>query len=154
VPVTRARLPLHRRPSMRSWVTSSYDKAVAIAPGDALILLNRREAAMSCFNRALAIDPKNAHALDNRGTLLTGLRRYQEASADYERALAIEPDRRYLRGRLFQSRLYCCDWRSIGEHHAAIAAELNTGKCFVEPMVGAIFCQSATVAMFANLDRQ
>jgi tetratricopeptide (TPR) repeat protein len=48
--------------------------------------------AMSCFERAIEIDPNYARARASRGHLLARLGRYEEAMEDYERAMEIDPD--------------------------------------------------------------
>ena len=43
------------------------------------------------FDRALAIDPSDTDALDNKGLALEDLDRTEEAIQYYDRALAIDP---------------------------------------------------------------
>ena len=50
------------------------------------------EAAVSNYNRALAVQPRHAEALSNRGNALKALQRFEEALASYDRALALRPD--------------------------------------------------------------
>lgn len=58
-----------------------------------IVRLQRGDAAMAlaCFDRALAIDPRSARALHNRGRALEALHRPGDALAAYDAALAIEP---------------------------------------------------------------
>ncbi|MBV8841564.1 MAG: tetratricopeptide repeat protein, partial [Bryobacterales bacterium] len=60
--------------------------------GNALLQLKRYDAALSSFERALAIEPDYVHALYNRGNALWGLARLEEAIASYARVLALKPD--------------------------------------------------------------
>ncbi len=51
----------------------------------------RHEDCVALASRALALEPRNAEVLSNRGAALRSLRRYEEALADYDRALAVAP---------------------------------------------------------------
>jgi tetratricopeptide (TPR) repeat protein len=48
--------------------------------------------ALANYDRALALRPDDAVALNNRGNTLNELKRFDEALANYERALAVRPD--------------------------------------------------------------
>jgi tetratricopeptide (TPR) repeat protein len=48
--------------------------------------------AMRLFDRAVALRPRNADLLNNRGAALTELLRFDDALADYDRALSIRKD--------------------------------------------------------------
>jgi tetratricopeptide (TPR) repeat protein len=54
--------------------------------------LKRPEEALASYDKALAIRPDHAEALNNRGTALQDLQRPEEALASYDKALAIRPD--------------------------------------------------------------
>ena len=54
--------------------------------------MNRFEEALACYDRVLAINPKLAVVLSNRGSVLQALKRPGEALANLDKALAIEPD--------------------------------------------------------------
>ena len=54
--------------------------------------LGRNEAALSCYDRALALRPDFIQAFNNRGAVLKQMRRYDEALESYDRALALQPD--------------------------------------------------------------
>ncbi|MCK9915128.1 tetratricopeptide repeat protein [Microbacteriaceae bacterium K1510] len=52
----------------------------------------RSEEAVANYNRALAVQPKHAEALSNRGNALKVLGRLDEALASYDKALALQPN--------------------------------------------------------------
>lgn len=60
--------------------------------GLALQSLRRFDEALESYNRALAIEPGNADALNNCGLLLYELQRFDDALECYDRALAASPD--------------------------------------------------------------
>ena len=59
--------------------------------GSALDNLGRFKEAISCYNKALVIDPNFKLALNNKGNTLYYLKRFQEALDCYERALKMDP---------------------------------------------------------------
>jgi tetratricopeptide (TPR) repeat protein len=80
---------------------ASYERALAIQPGNARALYNRggvlrdlrRPAeALASYDQALAIKGDYAEAFNNRGLALLELQRPAEALVSFERALAIRPD--------------------------------------------------------------
>ena len=54
--------------------------------------LKRLDEAVASYDRALALKPDFAEALNNRGTTLQALARFDEALDSYDRALALTPD--------------------------------------------------------------
>src|SRR5579863_6204326 len=54
--------------------------------------LGRHEAALSSYDRALALRPDFIQALSNRGAVLKQMRRYDEALESLDRAVALQPD--------------------------------------------------------------
>ena len=60
--------------------------------GGILIQTGRLESGVELIDRALAIRPDHANALNNRGVVLMKLKRFDEALASYDKALAIKPD--------------------------------------------------------------
>ena len=59
--------------------------------GGSLFSLGRLDEAISCFDRALSIDPQDAMAWNNKGAALKTLGRHEEAIACFEKALAFDP---------------------------------------------------------------
>jgi tetratricopeptide (TPR) repeat protein len=61
-------------------------------PRRALAQIGRTEDAIATFDRALAIDPSNAAAKANLGTVSMGVRDYARARTILEESLALDPD--------------------------------------------------------------
>jgi tetratricopeptide (TPR) repeat protein len=68
------------------------DLDVLMARGAALAQIGRTQEAIATFNRALLIDPSNAAAKANLGTVSLGVNDYPRARAILEEALALDPD--------------------------------------------------------------
>jgi len=75
------------------------EEARRIAPDNALVpseegriylSLGKPDLALVAFGRALALEPRSADALNNRGAALLALDQRPAAQADFERALAID----------------------------------------------------------------
>ena len=54
--------------------------------------LHQYDEALASYERALALKPDHVAALNNRGNVLSALRRAQEALASFDRAIALRPD--------------------------------------------------------------
>ena len=48
--------------------------------------------ALACFDQAVALNPDDASAWNNRGIILGELGRYSEALACFDKAVALNPD--------------------------------------------------------------
>jgi Tfp pilus assembly protein PilF len=59
--------------------------------GIAYQMMNGSEAALHCYKESLKLNPKNAHALNNLGSLHFSLRDFASAEHLYRKALALEP---------------------------------------------------------------
>jgi len=60
--------------------------------GNALLKLERYEEAIAAYDHALAIQPNNHEALNNKGLALGNLGHHEEAIVAFDQALAIKPD--------------------------------------------------------------
>jgi tetratricopeptide (TPR) repeat protein len=67
------------------------DPAIAGAIGRIWLSAGKPAEALAAFGRALALDPENAGALNNRGTALAALGQADAARADFLRALERDP---------------------------------------------------------------
>jgi tetratricopeptide (TPR) repeat protein len=61
-----------------------------IRKGLSLLNASQAEAALTCFDEALALDPSNGETLVKRGTALERLQRTEEAISSYERAIRLD----------------------------------------------------------------
>ncbi|QQE65086.1 hypothetical protein GFS31_17710 [Leptolyngbya sp. BL0902] len=107
---------------------ASYDAAAAVAvipefhglinnnKGIVLEILGQHEAAISCYDAALTINPNNHEALNNKANTLSNLGYYEAAITTYDAALAIKPD---LHEALNNKGIAL---EKLGQYEAAIAA--------------------------------
>ena len=63
--------------------------SVLLGKGQALLNLGQAEEAVDCFNRAIALDPKNADAFVKKGIAMERLQKMEEAIENYDRAIAV-----------------------------------------------------------------
>ena len=85
--------------------------------GASLFSLGRHEDAISCYDQALALDPRVAAAWNNKGSALGSLGRHEEAQACYEQALAIDPR-------------YALVWFNKGEWFAELGRLEDAISCY------------------------
>jgi tetratricopeptide (TPR) repeat protein len=78
-----------------------YERAVALAPGNAQVLrdygcfavwMDRTDAGIAAGRRAIVLDPLNRRTHDGLGQALYYSRRYDEAIAAFQDTLALDPD--------------------------------------------------------------
>lgn len=81
--------------------SESYERALALAPGDAVVLdryarfsihMGRTDAAITAARHAAALDPLNPLIARHLGQVLMFARRYDESRAALNQALALDPD--------------------------------------------------------------
>ena len=83
--------------------------------------LKRIDEALASYDRALAVRPDYADALNNRGMILQELKRFDEALASYDRLLAVKADHPHAFNGAAACAINLCDW----DRRARIAAELH-----------------------------
>ncbi|MDF0680650.1 MAG: tetratricopeptide repeat protein [Candidatus Nitrosocosmicus sp.] len=71
--------------------STSNDSAVLTTKGVELNKVGKYNESIVYFDKALAIDPKNALALNEKGNAYGGLGNYMQAIASYDKALALDP---------------------------------------------------------------
>ncbi|MGI0082714.1 MAG: tetratricopeptide repeat protein [Nitrosopumilaceae archaeon] len=62
-----------------------------IEKGKSLLNDGKYDAALECFEKALAIEPTNPHILNQKGVVLRSLGRYDEAIECFNKSLEIVP---------------------------------------------------------------
>ena len=82
-------------------LTAAYERAVALAPGDAEVLggsglfavnMGRFDVGLAAVRHAVALDPLNPQSHEALGEALYWARRYQEAVAVFGEVISLEPD--------------------------------------------------------------
>jgi predicted O-linked N-acetylglucosamine transferase (SPINDLY family) len=124
---------------------SDHEAVLVIDPGNAdawngrgalLREMGHIDEALESFDRAIALDPGFAEALQNRGDLYWSDRLDQAAAcADMERALAIAPERPWLRGNLLHLKMFAGDWAGFDAALAAIDDGVRAGAPVVHPFI-------------------
>jgi predicted O-linked N-acetylglucosamine transferase (SPINDLY family) len=124
---------------------ADHEAVLVIDPGNAdawngrgalLREMGRSDEALESFDRAIALDPQFAEALQNRGDLYWSDRLDQAAAcADMERALAIAPQRPWLRGNLLHLKMFAGDWAGFDAALAAIHDGVRAGAPVVHPFI-------------------
>jgi predicted O-linked N-acetylglucosamine transferase (SPINDLY family) len=119
----------------------SYEKALAVKPdfvdawvgaGDALHELGRLEA-VNAYEKALAINPEIAKAWFGLGNVFFELRRFDDALAAYDRALAIGPDLKFGASVRLLAKLPLCDWRGFDAQARQILSGVRSGDAVCLP---------------------
>ena len=87
--ITLGRQILQEDPHQESARAATRD--AYIARGDAHVEAGAAEAALADYGEALALDPSNALAYNQRGLALESFERYDDALADYTQAVALDP---------------------------------------------------------------
>ena len=135
---------------------ASYERALQLEPdyaealnnrGNALVVLERTEEALVSYDRALRARPGYAHALSNLGNALGDLRRPDEAARVYARLLDLAPDHEYALGRMFHSRLRCCDWAQYAENGSRIVQAVKEGRKADAPLTFLAVSDSAELQL-------
>ena len=90
--------------------------------------LGRYEAAIESCDQAIRIDPACAEAYANRGALFLGLQRHPAALADFDQALALNPDLPWVPGMRLQTRRALCDWGGLDAETRELEARIERGE--------------------------
>ncbi|MES2471913.1 MAG: tetratricopeptide repeat protein, partial [Pseudomonadota bacterium] len=122
---------------------ADYESVLSVDPrnadawnGRGLLLrsLGRIDEALDSFNQAVALVPDFAEGLQNRGDLLWSEKLDNAAAtADLQKALALEPKRGLLRGSLLHLRMFAGDWKDFERETALIHQEVRAGQMAIHP---------------------
>jgi predicted O-linked N-acetylglucosamine transferase (SPINDLY family) len=122
---------------------SDFDQVIARQPDHAgahvnragiLWRMERLDAALESYDRALAIDPDLTAALESRANLLwTRKQALAPAIADWQRAVARDPDLPYAQGNLLHLKMHAGDWRDFDAAKARLDADVRAGRPVIEP---------------------
>jgi tetratricopeptide (TPR) repeat protein len=74
-----------------AWYNFGMNSNELLEKGNDLLLRGLFEQALSCFEQALLLDPKNAELWNQKGVALRSLGRYDEAIECFNKALEIDP---------------------------------------------------------------
>src|SRR5262249_1952289 len=72
--------------------------------------------------------------LNNRANALLNLKRFEDAIAECDDVLRLDPGYRFVRGNLVHARLQICDWRNLDADRAEIAAACKAAKPRLPPL--------------------
>lgn len=70
---------------------SAPDVKTLVFLGEALFAVGKNEESLSAFQKALEIEPDNAIARYNYGSVLQELKQYEQAVKEYDKAVALDP---------------------------------------------------------------
>jgi protein O-GlcNAc transferase len=86
------------------------------------------DGAEMCFRRALALAPGDPLILTNLGSVLSERLDFEQADALLTQADAHDPSLLYASSLLAFCRAQLCQWEGLAQRHAAIAAQLDAGR--------------------------
>ena len=106
-------------------------KEALVAIDSAITLqLNRSEEALVAIDSAITLQPYSANLYNQKGMILFDLKRYREALADYNRAIAINPNSAYYN---YRSLVYADQGKldlALADHNKAIAINPNFASAY------------------------
>src|ERR1700722_14809658 len=106
----------------------AVDAMTMNARGLALLDGGDLDAALGCFDRALASRPDRAELHHNRGRVLWLRGELEAALASFEQALALEPGRLDCFDGVAQAALHLCDWQRTERIGPQIAQRVAAGE--------------------------
>jgi protein O-GlcNAc transferase len=81
------------------------------------------------------VRPGYAEALNNRGKTLQKLKRFDEALASYEKAIALKPELKRALSGLAVCALEICDWTWRHERSAEVCRHISEQKSIIPPLL-------------------
>jgi predicted O-linked N-acetylglucosamine transferase (SPINDLY family) len=95
--------------------------------------LRQWDAALASYNSATTIEPGCADAYSARGNVLRELKQYEAAIDSYGQAIALQAQKKGVRGIRCHLRMAICDWRELDTDLAAIEAGIRAGRPEADP---------------------
>ena len=123
---------------------ADFDRALAFAPdnpglllnrANTLLLLGREDEALTCYDKLVAAHPGLAAGHLARAGLLERRKQLGAAIADLEEARRLQPELRYLQGRLMHLKMAAGDWDDYGHAKARLDEAIRAGRPATEPFV-------------------
>ena len=114
-----------------------------------MLPLKQEEAALPFFEQALQRNPDDPDIWTNRARAYSGLRRFSQAIADSDRALAIDPDHAPATRVGIHSRLHACDWQRREEDKNQVTAGLKAGVRIINVLDHRGMCYSEGESLIA-----
>ena len=115
------------------WSTSPTVPRRCSSPAPAWRFRGAFRESAEVLQRIVAASADDAEAWAALGTVLTQMRRYEEALPAYRRALAADPDLDYVRGDFVHARMYAADWAGIAADWAALIGDVRQGLPAARP---------------------
>jgi protein O-GlcNAc transferase len=106
----------------------AVDASTMNARGLALLEAGELDAALDCFDRALATRPDRDELHHNRGRVLWLQGQLEAALASFEQALALAPGRLDSFDGLAQAALHLCDWQRVERIGPELAQRVAAGE--------------------------
>jgi predicted O-linked N-acetylglucosamine transferase (SPINDLY family) len=136
---------------------AAYDKALASAPEDA-ILLKKRATAIGAGRNEVGrlhtgeedtINAADANAWARQAASLAAEKRYAEATVAADKALAIDPRHSIAIRVGIRSRISSCDWRRSEEDERLVADAFRAGRSLITPAGNRAICDSEAQNLIA-----
>ena len=129
---------------------AAYDKALAVAPENAMLLKKRaaaikaRDGRVSRFRSegGAALDPEDADGWARQAAWLAAEKRFAEATIASERALAINPNHQVAMRVGIRCRISSCDWRRSRDDERLVRDAFNAGRSLLTPAGNRAICDS------------
>jgi protein O-GlcNAc transferase len=110
-------------------VTLDPDNAAGwLALGTSLRRLGRLEEALAAMDRMVVLAAGDPKGWMGRASVFAELKTFDRAIADYELAMALNPNEEDLRGLLVSARMHACDWPELEAETADLLANISSGK--------------------------
>ena len=104
-----------------------------IVLGSALTTERRLDDALAAMERAVALTPSDPATLMGRASVLTEMKRYDRAIADYRATQRINPQEKDLHGLLVATRMHACDWEGLDAEMDTLLGGIRNGTELVNP---------------------